>query len=50
MPSYKNELYKYGILNNTNFYLSLYEQKSEFIRVKIRVRFMDAMPLSLNLL
>ena len=40
--SYKRKLYKYLILNATNFSSSLLEEKSEFVRVGVRIRIIDA--------
>lgn len=34
---YKKKLYKYLILNNTNFYFFLYEDKIRFVRVMIKI-------------
>ncbi len=48
-PSYRIELYKYGIVNDINFYPSLHEEKSGFVKVEVKVRVIDMMPLSSDL-
>lgn len=47
--SCKGKLYKYLILNNTNFYSSLPGEKSGFVMVVVRVRILDIIPLLSNL-
>ena len=36
-PFYKDELYKYGILNDTNFYLSCVERRVGFLGLGLRL-------------
>ncbi len=47
--SYKGELQKYLILNDTNFYPSPPREKSGFIKVEIRVMIIDVILLSSDL-
>lgn len=46
---YREDLYKYLVLNDTYFYLSLLGEKEEFVEVRIKVIGIDTIPLSSNL-
>ncbi len=48
-PSCRGELHKYLIFNDINFYPSPPGEKNRFVRVEVRVRVIDAIPLSSDL-
>ena len=48
-PFFRGKLYKYLILNDINFYPSPLGEKSEFIKVRVRIKVIDTMLLLLDL-
>ena len=48
-PFYRGELYKYLIFNDINFYLSSPGEKSEFIKIRIKIKVIDTILLSSDL-